>query len=110
MILKWKKSESGVYPQLVDTTSSKYVVYLRKNVAEKQATDEITGETHIMYEYDEAKLTKEQYEEYLKHPEIPTIIEMEEKMNSLKQENADLQSQIELLTGCILEMSEVLYV
>ena len=110
MILNWKKSESGIYPQLVDTTSSNHVVYLRKNVVDKQITDEITGESHTMYVYDEAKLTKEQYEEYLKHPEIPTIMEMEEKVNSLKQENANLQSQVELLTGCILEMSEVLYV
>lgn len=110
MILNWHKSESGVYPELVDTTSSQYVTYLRKNVVEKQVTDETTGESHTMYEYDEAKLTKEEYAEYLKHPEIPTVMEMEKEVNALKAENTELQSQVELLTGCILELSEVLYV
>ena len=109
MILNWHKSESSVYPELVDTTSSNVVVYLRKNVVEKQVKDEITGETHTMYEYDEAKLTKAEYAEYLKNPELQSVMELTEKVNLLKQENSNLQSQVDLLTGCILEMSEVLY-
>lgn len=110
MILNWKKSESSVYPEMVDNTSSQYVTYLRKNVVEKQVTDETTGKSHTMYEYDEAKITKEQYAEYLKHPELWTMDEYNAEVNRLRQENAELQSQVELLTGCILEMSEVLYV
>ena len=110
MILNWYKSESTVYPESVDNTSSKYVTYLRKNVVEKKVTDETTGEIHTMYEYDEAKLTNEQYEEYLKHPELWMMDEYNAEVNRLRQENIGLQSQVELLTGCILEMSEVLYV
>lgn len=110
MILNWYKSESAVYPELVDNTSSKYVTYLRKNVTEKKVTDETTGESHTMYEYDEAKLTKEQCAECLKHPELWTMEGYNQGINRLRQENAGLQSQVELLTGCILEISEVLYV
>ena len=110
MILNWKKSESTVYPELVDNTSSKYVTYLRKNVVEKQVQDEDSGQTHTVYEYDEVKLKKEQYVEYLKHPELWTMDEYNAEVNALRKENAELQSQVELLTGCILEMSEVLYV
>ena len=109
MILNWHKSESGVHPELVDNTSSQYITYLRKNVVEKQVTDE-TGETYTMFEYDEAKLTKEQYAEYLKHPELWMMDEYNAEVGRLRRENAGLQSQVELLTGCILEMSEVLYV
>lgn len=66
MTLNYKKSESSVYPDLIDTTSSKTTVYLRKNAEEKQRTDEITGETYTYYEYDEAKVPKPEYEEYLR--------------------------------------------
>lgn len=110
MILDWYKSASGIYPELIDNTSSQYVTYLRKNVIEKQVMNETTGEFHTMYEYDEAKLTKEQYEEYLKHPELWIMNEYNTEVNRLRQENTELQSQVELLTGCILEISEILYV
>lgn len=109
MILNWYKSESTVYPELVDNISSQYITYLRKNVVEKQVVDETTGDSHTVYEYDEAKLTKEQYEEYLKHPELWTMEEFENEVTLLKKENTSLKSQVKLLTGCILELSEVLY-
>ena len=66
MNLNYKKSQSTVYPHLADTTSSKTTVYLRKNVEEKQRTDEFSGETHTYYEYQEAKVPKAEYEEYLR--------------------------------------------
>lgn len=109
MILNWRKSESGVYPELVDNSSSNYVTYLRKNIVEKQVTDEESGELHTVYEYDETKLTKEQYAEYIKHPELWMMDEYNAEVTKLRKENIELQSQVNLLTGCILEMSEVLY-
>lgn len=69
MNLEYKKSESTIYPQLIDTTSSKTTVYLRKNVEEKQREDEITDETYTYYEYLEAKVSKADYE---KHPQEQT--------------------------------------
>lgn len=110
MSLEYKKAESTIYPELIDTTSSNTTVYLRKNVVKKQVKDEETGETCTRYEYDEAKLTKEQYEEYLKHPELLTMEELGNEVASLRKENGELQEKVELLTGCVLEMSEFLYV
>ena len=73
MKLNFIKSQSSVKPDLVDTTSSKAVVYLRQNIVENIKTDEMSGEETVFYEYEEAKLTKEEYQEYLKELEIIDI-------------------------------------
>ena len=73
MKLKYVKSQSSVKPDLVDTTSSKVVVYLRQNIVENIKTDEMSGEESVFYEYEEAKLTKAEYQEYLKELEIIDI-------------------------------------
>ena len=73
MRLNFIKSQSSVKPDLVDTTSSKAVVYLRQNIVENIKTDEISGEETVFYEYEEAKLTKQEYQEYLKELEIIDI-------------------------------------
>lgn len=105
MKLNYIKSQSSVYPTLIDTTSSKKYVYLRQNVVEKQ-TEETDEETHIYYEYDEAKLTKEEYEQYLK--EINST-ETLESIENLKAENQMLTEQVDMLTVCLMEMSEMVY-
>ena len=66
MKLNYVKSESTVKPDLVDTTSSKTTVYLRQNVTETEVTIEGSDATYTKYEYEEAKLTKAEYQEYLK--------------------------------------------
>ena len=73
MKLNYVKSQSSVKPDLVDTTSSKVVVYLRQKIVENIKTDEMSGEETVFYEYDEAKLTKQEYQEYLKELEIIDI-------------------------------------
>lgn len=73
MKLNYVKSQSSVKPDLIDTTSSKAVVYLRQNIVENIKTDEMSGEETVFYEYEEAKLTKEEYQEYLKELEIIDI-------------------------------------
>ena len=73
MKLNYIKSQSSVKPDLVDTTSSKVVVYLRQNIIENIKTDEMSGEKTVFYEYEEAKLTKAEYQEYLKELEIIDI-------------------------------------
>ena len=52
----WYKAYSTAAPVLLDTTSSKKYVYVRKNVTEYTTEDEMTG-----YEYDEMKIPKEVY-------------------------------------------------
>lgn len=60
MELVYNKSQSTVRPDTVDTTSSKTTVYLRRNI--KEITSEDSSFT--TYEYEEAKLTKEEYDKY----------------------------------------------
>ena len=72
MKLNYTKSQSSVYPELIDTTSSKKCVYLRKNVVEV-GSDNTDVENYTYYEYDEAKLTKEEYEQYLEELGIVDI-------------------------------------
>ena len=101
MNLYFKKSQSTVKPELVDTTSSKKVVYIRRNIVETVVKDT------TYYEYDEAKLTKLEYAEYLKELEATDTLEIVE---NLKAENKQLSETVDMLTNCILEMSEIIYV
>ena len=113
MKLKYVKSQSSVKPDLVDTTSSKTTVYVRQNIVEKEKAVENTNSedndatsTTVFYEYDEAKLTKEEYQEYLKELNGSDALQT---IEDLKAENQNLNEQVSMLTGCLLEMSETVY-
>jgi hypothetical protein len=56
----WYTGESTVYPQLIDTTSSKKWVYVRKNVKEESRTDE-EGNSYTIWTFDETKISKDVY-------------------------------------------------
>ena len=100
MNLYFKKSQSTVKPEHIDTTSSKKVVYIRQNIVETQKDDT------TYYEYDEAKLTKAEYTEYLKELEASNV---SETIENLKTKNKALSETVDILTSCILEMSEMIY-
>lgn len=100
MNLYFKKSQSSVKPELIDTTSSKKVVYIRQNIVEIQKDDT------TFYEYNEAKLTKAEYAEYLKELEATDV---SETIENLKAENKQLSETVDMLTNCILEMSTIIY-
>ena len=100
MKLEFYKSSSSVKPELIDTTSSKKVVYIRQNIIETQIDDT------TFYEYDEAKITKDEYKEYLDEMKAQDTLEVIEK---LKTENQALLEQVDMLVNCVLEMSEVVY-
>ena len=106
MKLNYVKSQSSVKPDLIDTTSSKVVVYLRQNIVENIKIDEMSGEETVFYEYDEAKLTKEEYQEYLKELNGSDTLQT---IEDLKAENQNLNEQVSMLTECLLEMSETVY-
>ena len=93
MKLNYIKSQSSVKPELVDTTSSKTTVYIRKNIVENKKTDEMSGKETVFYEYEEAKLTKAEYKEYLKELEIIDI----------QKQRADID-YIALMSGIDLEV------
>ena len=101
MKLEFYKSSSSVKPEMIDTTSSKKVVYIRQNIVEVQKDDT------VFYEYDEAKITKDEYKEYLDEMKAQDTLEVIEK---LKTENQSLLEQVDMLTNCVLEMSEIIYV
>lgn len=63
MTITWKKSSSNESPVEIDTTSSATSVYLRKNIVQSEKTDE-EGNVSIVYDYDEACLTKDEYDRY----------------------------------------------
>ena len=113
MKLNFIKSQSSVKPDLVDTTSSKTTVYVRQNIVEKEkaventnSEDNDTTSTVMFYEYDEAKLTKEEYQEYLKELNGSDTLQT---IEDLKAENQNLNEQVSMLTECLLEMSETVY-
>ena len=113
MKLNFIKSQSSVKPDLFDTTSSKTTVYVRQNIVEKEKTVENTNSedndatsTTVFYEYDEAKLTKEEYQEYLNELNGSDTLQT---IENLKAENQNLNEQVSMLTECLLEMSEAVY-
>ena len=92
MILNYVKSQSSIKPELIDTTSSKTSVYIRQNVVEVEKTNESDNTSTTFYEYEEAKLTKQEYQEYLKELSIIDI----------QQQRADID-YIALMSGVDLE-------
>ena len=66
----------------------------------------MSGEEIIFYEYDEAKLTKEEYQEYLKELNGSDTLQT---IENLKAENQNLNEQVTMLTNCLLEVSEIVY-
>ena len=106
MKLNFIKSQSFVKPELVDTTSSKSTVYLRKNIVEVEKTNESDNTSTTFYEYDEAKLSKKEYQEYLKELDATNALQT---IEDLKAENKSLNEQVAMLTDCLLEMSEMIY-
>lgn len=93
MILNYVKSQSSIKPELIDTTSSKTSVYIRQNIVEVEKTNESDNTSTTFYEYDEAKLTKQEYQEYLKELSIIDI----------QQQRADID-YIALMSGIDLEV------
>ena len=92
MILNYIKSQSSIKPELIDTTSSKTSVYIRQNIVEVEKINESDNTSTTFYEYEEAKLTKQEYQEYLKELSIIDI----------QQQRADID-YIALMTGVDLE-------
>lgn len=95
MNVEWTTVQSSQkqMPKIVDETSSEYYVYLRRNIVEKKYNDEQSGEIHDSYEYEEAKLTHEEYKEYQK----------QFKISDLQQLRADID-YIALCSGIDLEI------
>jgi len=64
IIYKHIEGSQAERPLEVDTTSSKSVVYLRKNIERVEHEDE-QGNVYELWEYDEAQLTPDEYSIFL---------------------------------------------
>lgn len=93
MTINYKKAQSDIKPDLIDDTSSATVVYVRKNIVAETKTNEVDGATSTTYTYDEAKLTKDEYERYLS----------ELNVRDIQQQRADID-YIALMLGIDLEV------
>lgn len=105
MEITWKKV-TGCQPQKpleVDAVSSPTTVYLRKNINQTEiSSEEGSGR---MWEYEEAQLTKEEYEEYLEMAQIfstPEMEQMKQRLEVQEQIIAALAADTEY-TSCMLE-------
>nr|DAS29483.1 MAG TPA: hypothetical protein [Caudoviricetes sp.] len=110
MEITWKKV-TGCQPQKpleVDAVSSPTTVYLRKNINQTEISfEEGSGR---MWEYEEAQLTKEEYEEYLEVAQIFSTPEMEKMKERLEAQDtiiAALASDAEYTT-CMLEAAGII--
>ena len=63
--LNYYPSESDIMPEELDTSSSPTTVYLRKNIRAEERKDPETGETRTVFVYDEAKMPRLEYVDYL---------------------------------------------
>lgn len=59
----WYSGESSIYPALVDTTSSKKWVYVRRDI-EKHERENEQGIKEKFYKWEEMKIPKENYPIY----------------------------------------------
>lgn len=57
--------KSNTKPEETDTTSSRVYNYYRSNIEQTEETDEMTKEKHVVYTYDEEKIRKEDWDQYL---------------------------------------------
>jgi hypothetical protein len=78
-------------PSVVDFDSSKTYVYLRRNIERTSRTEE-EGNVVFFWSYEEAKLTHEEYEQYIKETEDVTTAMMMQQFNDLvaSQELSDI--------------------
>ena len=63
--LDYYQSESDTMPEDIDTVSSPTTVYIHKNIHTEERTDPETGETRTVFVYDEAKMTRQDYDNYI---------------------------------------------
>lgn len=84
-------------PELEDTASSPTTVYLRKNVRRTLEQGQ-NAEAHYVWQYEEAALSLEEYEEYkelVAQIETPAIQHLQEQNGILMAALADMYEKME---------------
>lgn len=57
----WKEVHGDVQPKEIDTTTSGFVVYERRNIRQETVTDPTTGDERTGWVYDEREYTKDEF-------------------------------------------------
>ena len=78
----WYKSESNIKPELIDETSSKAYVYVRRNIEEAERDTE--GGKETVYTYEESKVSKEVYDVFR------SVSDTEARLNDVENAIADI--------------------
>lgn len=86
MKLNYYTSSSGTEPDLIDNSSSKKVTYLRRNVTLEEQED-----GSIIYTYEECKLPKADYENYINEQLLQEVEESRGKVSALENEITELE-------------------
>jgi hypothetical protein len=63
--LNYKTVEADTEPVDIDLTSSPTTVYINKNAHQEEKTDIVTGETRIVWIYDQAQVNRQEYDNYM---------------------------------------------
>lgn len=82
----WYKGESSVYPTLVDYTSSKKWVYVRRNIEECEREYD-DGIKEKFYKWEEMKIRKEDYPIYQLEVKNAANIDYIAMMNDIDLDN-----------------------
>ena len=102
----WKLVE-GAKPQEIDTTSSAYTVYLRRNIQVKK--DKETGEETGLYTYEEKQMTHDEYKIYLaelKSDEIDIEHCSLDELKTYKINEVNQETQQAIYKGVTVELSD----
>lgn len=93
MQIKWRKAEGtqAEKPKEIDTESSPSCIYIRRNIT-RQTRNQDNNEETTYWSYDEAKLTRDEYNQYVTELSVADI----------QQQRADID-YIALMIGLDLE-------
>lgn len=97
----WYKSEAAHEPLLIDCNSSPTTVFLRRNV--KKVTREMDGMTYEAWEYEECKMSHNEYENYLTAMLMQSTAQIEDAVCELSEITED---SIAALEQAICDLSE----
>lgn len=60
----WYNVESTTQPSMIDTTTSRNWIYVRKDIHTEEREDEVTGEKMAVWVWKEIKIARENWELY----------------------------------------------
>lgn len=92
---EWKVAESNKKPDIFDTTSSKKVNYVRKDIVEIEREDS-DGNTYTIYQYKERKVNKTEWNMYLSLVESQdALVAAEQTITDMDLKSIELEMRIQ---------------